>query len=132
MNAGGEKMEDAEAHGDTYRLEAVLAVDGTLTLTDLPFQAGDVVDVIIVQRPRPPARQERYPLHGTPIRYGRPTDPVAEEDWEAQAETVPPLGATPGADRAWDALDRLDARAIHGLRIPDEALRREHLYEDRM
>jgi hypothetical protein len=25
----------------------------------------------------------RYPLRGTPYRYDRPTDPVAEEDWES-------------------------------------------------
>ena len=30
----------------------------------------------------PPAGKKRYPLHGTPVRYDRPTDPVAEEDWE--------------------------------------------------
>ena len=32
------------------------------------------------------------------------------------------------ADEAWE---RLKARRIRGLRIPDEALRRENLYEDR-
>jgi hypothetical protein len=26
---------------------------------------------------------ERYPLRGSVVRYDRPTDPVAEEDWEA-------------------------------------------------
>jgi hypothetical protein len=76
-------MRDAEAHADTYRFQTVLTEDRTLTLTDLPFQAGDVVEVIVVERPRPPASLERYPLHGTPIRYERPTDPVAEGDWDA-------------------------------------------------
>jgi hypothetical protein len=40
-------------------------------------------EAIFPPRPMPPAGEERYPLHGTPIRYDRPTDPVAEEDWEA-------------------------------------------------
>jgi hypothetical protein len=36
------------------------------------------------------------------------------------------------ADVEWHAaLDRLAARAIHGLNIPDDALRRENLYEER-
>jgi hypothetical protein len=32
------------------------------------------------------------------------------------------------ADEAWE---RLKSRRIHGLKIPDEALSRENLYEDR-
>ena len=32
------------------------------------------------------------------------------------------------AEEAWT---RLKSRRIHGLKIPDEALRRENLYEDR-
>ena len=76
-------MSGPEAEGKTYRVETVLTEDRTLTLTDLPFQASDVVEVTIVHRPRPPASHERYPLHGTPIRFERPTDPVAGEDWDA-------------------------------------------------
>ena len=76
-------MRDAEAHADTYRFQTVLTEDRTLTLTDLPFRAGDVVEVIVLPRLPPAADPSRYPLHGTPIRYDRPTDPVAEEDWEA-------------------------------------------------
>jgi hypothetical protein len=33
---------------------------------------------------------KRYPLAGSPIRYIRPTDPVAEEDWNALADGSPP------------------------------------------
>jgi hypothetical protein len=40
-------------------------------------------ETMILSRPMSPAGQERYPLHGAPIHYERPTDPVAEEDWEA-------------------------------------------------
>lgn len=36
----------------------------------------------------------------------------------------------PGEAKA--ALARIAARAIHGLNIPDEALRRENMYEDRL
>lgn len=66
-----------------YRVEATLQQDGTLTLSDLPLQAGEAVEVIILVRPPAGQRQNRYPLRGTPISYIDPTEPVAQEDWEA-------------------------------------------------
>jgi hypothetical protein len=66
-----------------YRIEITLKQDGSLTLTDLPFHAGDAVEVIIVSRSEKTAGQKVYPLQGTPIKYVNPTDPVAEEDWAA-------------------------------------------------
>ena len=65
-----------------YRVEAVLTEDRTLTIKDLPFQAGDAVEVIVLPRSKSPVRRDLYPLHGTPIQYDRPEEPVAEEDWE--------------------------------------------------
>ena len=66
-----------------YRIETTLNKDGSLTLTDLPFHAGDAVEVIILPRSVRGVGQKSYPLHGTPIKYVNPTDPVAEEDWAA-------------------------------------------------
>ena len=66
-----------------YRIETTLNQDGSLTLTDLPFHAGDAVEVIILPRSEKAFDQKSYPLHGTPIKYINPTDPVAEEDWAA-------------------------------------------------
>jgi hypothetical protein len=66
-----------------YRIETTLNQDGSLTLTDLPFHAGDAVEVIILPRSERSVGQKNYPLHGTPIKYVNPTDPVAEEDWAA-------------------------------------------------
>jgi hypothetical protein len=76
-------MEGTEAEVHAYRVETVLTQDRTLTLDNLPFEAGDAVEVIILPRPAVPSRQEKYPLRGQPIRYDRPTDPVAEEEWDA-------------------------------------------------
>jgi len=36
---------------NAHRVEATLTHTGTLTLRDLPFQAGDTVEVIILARP---------------------------------------------------------------------------------
>ena len=75
---------------NAHHLETVLTENGTLTLRDLPFQAGDAVEVIILERhklqpseaPTSPSDSNPYPLRGTVIRYDDPTEPVALEDWE--------------------------------------------------
>jgi hypothetical protein len=66
-----------------HRIETTLQQDGTLTLTQLPFRAGQSVEVIILPQLNSERVDNAYPLRGTPFSYERPTDPVAEEDWEA-------------------------------------------------
>jgi hypothetical protein len=66
-----------------HRIETTLQQDGTLTLEHLPFRAGQSVEVIILPQPRAAQAENPYPLRGTPIRYERPTEPVAQEEWEA-------------------------------------------------
>jgi len=68
---------------NALRLETKLQQDGTLTLDHLPFQAGQAVEVIVVPLECSATTDNPYPLRGIPIQYERPTDPVAEEDWEA-------------------------------------------------
>lgn len=62
-----------------HRIEAILSEDGKLSLDHLPFQAGQVVEVIVlpVARPGPAV----HPLRGSVLRYDRPTESVAEADW---------------------------------------------------
>jgi hypothetical protein len=60
-----------------YKIETVLAEDGTLTLTGLPFHAGDHIVVIVLGIP------QDDPLRGQPVRYDNPTEPVAQGDWKA-------------------------------------------------
>lgn len=64
-----------------YRLETTLTENATLTLNDLPFKAGDTVEVTVSVRPVSTDEQTRYPLRGTVLRYDDPTDPVAEDAW---------------------------------------------------
>ena len=66
-----------------YRVEAILEQDGTLTLSNLPFRAGEAVEIIILAQPHGLASHQRYPLRGTSVHYSEPTEPVAQEDWEA-------------------------------------------------
>jgi hypothetical protein len=66
-----------------YRVETTVQQDGTLTVSNLPLQAGEAVEVIILVQSFAARRQSLYPLRGTPITYIDPTEPVAQADWEA-------------------------------------------------
>lgn len=65
-----------------YRVETEVQHDGMITLENLPLRAGEAVEVIILVRP-PVNQQSRYPLRNLPVHYDQPTEPVAEQDWEA-------------------------------------------------
>jgi hypothetical protein len=66
-----------------YHVQTTIANDGTLKLNNLPFPAGETVEVIVLTRPSPSMRQNPYPLRGTSITYIDPTESVAQTDWEA-------------------------------------------------
>ena len=74
INSWGLKM-------NAHRVETTINQDGTLTLKDIPFQAGDEVEVIILERPAKPSGDNSYPLRGQPVQYDAPTEPVAENEW---------------------------------------------------
>ena len=65
-----------------HRIRTKVADDGTLKLDHLPFQPGDMVEVVIT-----PAATEKesdqYPLRGMPVRYDEPFEPVVDLDWLA-------------------------------------------------
>jgi hypothetical protein len=65
-----------------HRIETTVQQDGKLVIQDIPFQAGDVVEVIILSVPKL-RTQDKYPLQGTVLEYLNPTEPVASDDWEA-------------------------------------------------
>ena len=75
-----------------HRVETNLEQDGVLTLRDLPFHAGEAVEVIILPQKAQslPEHQHSYSLRGTPIRYDNPTEPVAQDDWDALRDAVKP------------------------------------------
>lgn len=66
---------------NAHRVEATVNQDGTLTLSDIPFQAGDEVEAIILERPPKLDGENSYPLRGRPVQYDAPTEPVAEDEW---------------------------------------------------
>ena len=65
-----------------YAYKLTMKKKGTLTLKDLPINAGEKIEVIIIPRSSRQLNEKRYPFWGKPITYLNPTDPVAEVDWE--------------------------------------------------
>jgi hypothetical protein len=65
-----------------YKTAAKIEEEGELRLSDLPFHAGEEVEVILLRREPERPRKNPYPLRGVPIRYDDPTEPVAEDDWD--------------------------------------------------
>lgn len=70
---------------NAHRANVILERDGTLTLKDLPFQAGDVVEVIVLETPALNAKKDSVSLRGKILRYDDPTEPVAVQDWDVAA-----------------------------------------------
>ena len=67
----------------TYRVETTISQNRVLTLRGIPFSPGERVEVIILNYPQNSKGSQRYPLEGTPVRYIRPFDSVAEDEWQA-------------------------------------------------
>jgi hypothetical protein len=65
-----------------YRVEKTLVEDGVLELRALPFRAGEIVEVIILSREDKMCEIEDFPLRGKMLRYEKPTEPVAQDDWK--------------------------------------------------
>lgn len=65
------------------RIETTIEHDGELTLDNLPIHAGENVEIIILLNPKAPSNRNLYSLHGLPVIYNEPFDPVAENEWDA-------------------------------------------------
>lgn len=67
-----------------YRIEKRVAERGQLHLSGLPFQEGEEVEVIVLSRDTTDGKRvDPQSLHGSVKRYDRPTDPVADDEWES-------------------------------------------------
>ncbi len=66
----------------TYSNEHIMNKNGTITINNLPFNAGEKISVIIVSKAKVETTQKRYPFWGKPIKYIDPTEPVAQDDWD--------------------------------------------------
>ena len=68
-----------------YRTEMGVAKNGVIHLAALPFREGEQVEVIVLPRREEPRRSVPLSLKGSVLKYDAPTQPVAEDDWEASS-----------------------------------------------
>ena len=67
---------------EVYRVEKRVVKNGMLQLNALPFQEGDLVEVIVLGRKGKVRKSTSSPLRGKVIEYIDPTEPIAQDDWE--------------------------------------------------
>jgi len=63
------------------RIETTISKDKSISINNIPFTVGDKVEVVIQKQGTEKNNQNRYPLRGSPVRYIKPFESVAEEDW---------------------------------------------------
>jgi len=64
-----------------HKIQTNLSETGTLLLDQLPFEPGEAVEVIVLDREKRKSQAKDYPLRNQPLSYKDPTAPVAENDW---------------------------------------------------
>jgi hypothetical protein len=67
------------------RGEKIVSQDGVLELQALPFQAGEVVEAIVLSRGEKMYETHTLLLEGKVLRYENPPESVAQSDWEVLA-----------------------------------------------
>jgi len=69
---------------EAHWIEATIVERGKLILEDLPFAAGQAVEVLVLPGRAPSLAGQIKTLRDSVLEYRDPFDPVASEDWEAQ------------------------------------------------
>ncbi|MEW5767750.1 MAG: hypothetical protein AB1797_09015 [bacterium] len=67
---------------EAYRIKKRITTNGVLHLNALPFQEGELVEVIILGWRGKVRKSIPSPLRGKVLEYIDPTEPVAQDDWE--------------------------------------------------
>ena len=69
---------------NAHVIETTVPESGSINVTGLPFSPGTNVEIIVLERNGKAAPKERhFTMRGMPHTYIDPTEPVAEDDWEA-------------------------------------------------
>jgi len=67
---------------ETYKVEATVEEDGSISIKGLPLQAGEKVKVAISRLKQKVIKDSKHPLWGKPFQLIDPFRPVAEDDWQ--------------------------------------------------
>ncbi len=65
-----------------HRVKSIVSQNNEVILKNLPFKSGEEVEIIILTAEKKTSKVP-YPLRGKPLKYIKPFDPVAADDWEA-------------------------------------------------
>jgi hypothetical protein len=66
-----------------YRIETILGENGRVALNDLPFDAGQRVEIIVLSADAADTTNP-YPLRDQPYRFDDPFGPLVDpDDWDA-------------------------------------------------
>jgi len=68
---------------EAYIIEKRVAANGVLHLDALPFREGEIVEVIVLPLEERKHKSASSSLRSKVIEYIAPTEPVAQDDWEA-------------------------------------------------
>ena len=69
---------------NAHKTETVVEANGTIILKELPFQEGDAVEVIVLEKKAKTETDNPYPLRGKLLKYDEPFESATSlEDWEA-------------------------------------------------
>jgi hypothetical protein len=69
---------------EAHWIQTKIVERGKLILEDLPFAAGESVEVLVLSGRAPSAGGQIKTLRDSVIEYRDPFDPVVSEEWEAQ------------------------------------------------
>jgi hypothetical protein len=64
-----------------YRIETQVQENGKIILSNLPFQKGENIVIVINQSGVEANAENKYPLHGIAIEYKFPFEPISEDEW---------------------------------------------------
>ncbi|MGQ0540626.1 MAG: hypothetical protein ACT4O9_02095 [Blastocatellia bacterium] len=68
---------------EAVRIEAIVQPNGRVILSDLPFEEGKQVEIIVLETNGKETPPIVNPLKGSVLRYDDPFEPAAPiEDWE--------------------------------------------------
>jgi hypothetical protein len=65
------------------RVETTIQQDSSLLIERLPIHAGAEIEVILLVKSASTAQQAPHSLRNVPITYTQPTEPAAQDAWEA-------------------------------------------------
>jgi predicted DNA-binding antitoxin AbrB/MazE fold protein len=68
---------------NAFKTTAIVEKGNVLKLKEIPFNEGEQVEVIILEKSDLGKKKKEMNLRGSVKRFDRPFAPVSEDDWEA-------------------------------------------------